>query len=174
MKVHPVSVCLALAAIIALIVGACTITRKHAPGVSIHKTSVEVYPGTKISADDQKALDAVLKNFNKSLYKIGTYDRGRLVKTQGSLADVRINQTLLAEISTASEEGVSYFASQFGDYNYDDVAHAYVHPQQVPTPFPSGWTKLPPPPTTELRNSERLVSRVAPILQKYSHQSALQ
>jgi hypothetical protein len=174
MKTHPISVCLALAAIIALIVAACAINQKHAPGVSIRKTSVEVYPGTKISADDQKALDAVLKNFNKSLYKIRTYDRGRLVKTRGSLADVRIDQKLLAEISMASKEGVSYYASQFGYYNYDNVAHAYVHAQGVPTPFPLEWTKLPPPPTTELRNSERLVSRVAPILQKYSNQPALQ
>jgi hypothetical protein len=174
MKAHPISVGLVLAVSIALIVVACTITQKHAPGVSIHKTSVEVYPGTKISSDDQKALDAVLKNFNKSLYKIRVYDHGKLVKTRGSLADARIDQTLLAEVSKASPEGVPEFALQFGYYNYDNVTKAYVHPQGVPTPFPSGWTKLPPPPTAELLDSERLVSRVAPILRKYSHQSALQ
>ena len=63
-KTHPILKYVALGVSIALVVVACTITQKHAPGVSIHETFVEIYPGTKISSDDQKALDAVLKNFN--------------------------------------------------------------------------------------------------------------
>jgi hypothetical protein len=88
-KKHPVPTYVVLGVIIALIVVACAITQKHGPGVSIHETFVEIYPGTKISSADQKALDAVLKQFSKSLYKIRTYDRGKLVKTQGGSSKAR-------------------------------------------------------------------------------------
>ncbi len=172
MKKHPIWVCAALGVGIALIVVACTITPKHGPGVSIHETYVEIYPGTQISSDDQKALDAILKNFNKSLYKIRTYDRGKLVKTQGSLADARIDQTLIAAVSEASQKGVSHWTLQFGNpppikIGVPNQTHSAVHPRGSPT-LPS-----PVPSTNEYRDSERLVSHVTPILQKYSSQPAL-
>ena len=159
MKTHPISVCLVLAASISLIVVACTITQKHGPGVSIHETSVQIYPGTKISADDQKALDAVLKQFSKSLYKIRTYDRGKLVKTQGSLEDTRIDQTLVADAIIASQKGVSVSTLQ--------ICRFAQWRQQSPSPSPVSGSP------TELEVCKRLVSRVTPILQKYSQQPAL-
>ena len=159
MKTHPISVCLVLAASISLIVVACTITQKHGPGVSIHETSVQIYPGTKISADDQKALDAVLKQFSKSLYKIRTYDRGKLVQTQGSLEDTRIDQTLVADAIIASQKGVSVSTLQ--------ICRFAQWKQQSPTPSPVSGSP------TELEVCKRLVSRVTPILQKYSQQPAL-
>ena len=165
-KTHPILKYVALGVSIALVVVACTITQKHAPGVSIHETFVEIYPGTKISRDDQKALDAVLKNFNKSIYKIRTYDGGKLVKTQGSLADARIDQTLVANAVSASQKGVSHSALEVGlPYyalwrqttqgipNHSQVSHVALWRQTT---------------KSELQDSERLVSRVAPILQKYS------
>src|SRR4029077_19958563 len=109
MKKHPFSVCVVLAVSIALVVVASTMAQKRAAGVAIHETFVGIHPGTKISSDDQKALDAVLKNFDKSLYKIRTYDRGKLVKTQGSLEDARIPEKLVAEVRKASQEGISGF-----------------------------------------------------------------
>jgi hypothetical protein len=164
MKKHPVWVCAALGVSIALIVVACTITQKHGPGVSIHETYVEIYSGTKISSDDQKALDAVLKNFNKSLYKIRTYDRGNLVKTQGSLEDTRIDQMLVADAINASQKGVSLSTLQIGNpYQLN------IRPAHGPAP----WKEQSPSPApvserTKLELSKRLVSRVTPILQKYS------
>jgi hypothetical protein len=173
-KKHPVSVCVVLAVSIALIVVACTITQTHAPGVSINETSVQIYPGTKISSDDQKALDAVLKNFNKSLYQIRTYDRGKLVKTRGSLEDARIDQKLVAEVSKASQKGVSDSTLQLGNpqkftIGWPNQASANVFTSRAssPPPPPSPSTQ-PTPSSTELRVSKRLVSLVTPILQKYS------
>jgi hypothetical protein len=157
-KKHPVSTYVVLGVIIALVVVACAITQKHGPGVSIHETFVEIYPGTKISSADQKALDAVLKQFSKSLYKIRTYDRGKLVKTQGSLEEARIDQTLVADASIASQKGVSVSTLQIGKSGWT---------QQSPSPSPVSGSP------TELEVSKRLVSRVTPILQKYSQQPAL-
>ena len=155
MKTYPISMCLTLAAGIALIVVVTAIAQKPRAGVSIHETSVKIHPGTKISGDDQKKLDDVLKKFDGSLYKIRRYDRGRLVKEQGSLADVRIDQTLLAGTNRAVKEGISEFALQFG------WGFHYVHVGNNPTPSPPpGSTSI----TAQIRG---LRSRVAPILQKY-------
>jgi len=159
-KKHRVPTYVVLGVIIALIVVACAITPKLGPGVSIQKTFVEIYPGTKISNADQKALDAVLKQFSTSLYKIRTYDRGKLVKTQGSLEEARINQTLVADAIIASQKGVSVSTLQIGRFAQ--------WKQQIPTPAPVPGSP------TELEVSKRLVSRVTPILQKYSQQPALQ
>jgi hypothetical protein len=153
-KKHPVSTYVVLGVIIALVVVACAITQKHGPGVSIHETYVEIYPGTKISSADQKALDAVLKNFNKSLYKITTYDRGKLVKTQGSLEDARIDQTLVADAINASQKGVSVSTLQ--------IAHGPA-PWKEQSPSPESVSDR-----TKLELFKRLVNRVTPILQKYS------
>lgn len=155
-KKHPVSTYVVLGVIIALIVVACAITQKHGPGVSIHETFVEIYPGTQISSADQKALDAVLKQFSKSLYKIRTYDRGKLVKTQGSLEDALIDQTLVADANIASQKGVSVSTLRIGRFAQ--------WREQSPTPLSGS--------ATELEISKRLVSRVTPILQKYSQQPA--
>ena len=156
-KKHPVPTYVVLGVIIALIVGACAITQKHGPGVSIHETFVEIYPGTKISSADQKALDAVLKQFSKSLYKIRTYDGGKLVKTQGSLEEARIDQTLVADAINASQKGVSVSTLQ--------VCAQWK--QQGPPILPASGSP------TELEVYKRLVGRVTPILHKYGQQPAL-
>jgi len=159
LKKHRVPTYVVLSVIITLIVVACAITQKHGPGVSIHETFVEIYPGTKISSADQKALDAVLKQFSKSLYKISTYDRGKLVKTQGSLEEGGINPVLFADAIIASPKGVSVSTLQIGRFAQWKM--------QVPTPAPVPGSP------TELEVSKRLVRRVTPILQKYSQQPAL-
>ena len=153
-KKHAVPVYVVLCVIIALIVVACAITPKLGPGVSIQGPFVEIYPGTKISSADQKALDAVLKQFSTSLYQIRTYDRGKLVKTQGSLEEAQIDQTLVAGAIIASQKGVSVSALQICRYA--------AWKQQIPTPSPVSGS------LTQLE----LVSRVTPILQKYSQQPA--
>jgi hypothetical protein len=93
-----------------------------------------------------------LKQFSKSLYKIRTYDRGKLVKTQGSLEEAQIDQMLVAEASIAAQKGVSVSTLQ--------ICRFAQWKTQILTP-------------TELEVSKRLVSRVTPILQKYSQQPAL-
>jgi len=164
MKKQSVRVCAALALSVALIIVACTITPTHGPGVSIHETYVEIYPGTKISSKDQNALDAVLKQFNKSLYRIGTYDQGKLVKTRGSLEDTLIPQRLVAEVTKASQKGVSDLALEIG--RVCAIVYTSKNPVPVSPPPPPPMV---PPSQQELRDSVRLVNKLRPILLKYSH-----
>lgn len=177
MKTHPVSVCLAVAASVALVVAVCAIAQTHAPGMAIQETAVKIHPGTKISSDDQKALDAVLKKYREQLYKIKTYDHGKVVKTQGRLEDARLDQTLVAETNQAALRGVSLIALQIGHEHWPSGAMG--SPEPTNTPFDNspnkqlGPTTPPPPPpnkNTVLNPMEvrGLVRSVAPILQKYS------
>ena len=160
MKKHPFSACVVLAVSIALVVVASTMAQKRVAAVSIHETFVEIHPGTKISSDDQKSLDAVLKQFNKSLYKIRTYDHGKLVKTQGSLEDVRIPQKLVAEVTKASQEGFSDSTLVLGD----PIALNWTSGTKGPTPTPS------PQSTSVQIEAKRLVKAVTPIVGKYTPQ----
>jgi len=159
-KKHAVPTYVMLGVIIALIVVGCAITPLLGPGVSIHEPFVEIYPGTNISSADQKALDAVLKQFSKSLYKIRTYDRGKLVKTQGSLEDVRIPQKLVAEVTKASQEGFSDSTLVLGD----PIALNWTSGTKGPTPTPS------PQSTSVQIEAKRLVKAVTPIVGKYTPQ----
>jgi hypothetical protein len=157
MKKHPIGVCTALGVSITLIIGACTISQKHGPGVYIHNAYIEIYPGTQISSGDQKALNAILKHFDKSLYKIKTYEHGQLVKTQGRLDDVYIDPVLVADVIKASQQGIPNFAEQIGNPNRTHgMAPSTGHAAKMPTPLPP-------------EESERLVRLVTPVLLKYSN-----
>jgi len=161
MKKHLVLLCVVFAVSMSLGVVASAIAQKQRARVSIHETFVQIHPGAKISSDDQKALDAVLKNFNKSLYKIRTYDHGKLVRTQGSLEDARIDQKLVAKANKASQEGISDVALQIGDYG-DPIA--YIYQTHIPTPNSPKTIYI----HSQYLDSKQLATRIAPILQKYS------
>jgi hypothetical protein len=107
-------------------------------------------PGTNISPADQKELNDILRKYDKSLYKIETYEKGRLVKTQGTLSDVILRHTKAAQFAAKSgKSAFSGWALQIGlDIN-----------EQMPTP---------PPMPKHSGNSEELVARVTKILSKYA------
>lgn len=177
MKTHAILLRVVLPAGIALIVVVCAIAQTHNPRMSIQERSIQIHPGTKITSEDQKALDAVLRKHNKSLYKIRTYDRGKVVKEQGTLENARIDQTLVAEANEAALRGVSFIALQIGSEHSAGTTGA--SPLPTNTPFDNSANKQlgpsptppPPPPNTNTVLSpmevQELVSRVAPILQKY-------
>ena len=155
-KTRPPSVWLVLALGSALIVAACSITQTFGPGVAIH-SAVLIYPGTRISSADQKELDAILKEFNKSLYKIETYDHGNLVKTRGLLQETLIDKLLFLESKKIPLSGRSQDTLQIG-------LGCWVACNVSTSKVPSTPMK---PPKQELQNSARLVSRVTPIMLKY-------
>lgn len=164
MKKHLVLLCVVFAVSIALVVVATAIAQQHAAGVSIQETSIQIHPGTKISSDDQKALDAVLRNFNNSLYKIRTYDHGKLVRTQGSLEDARIDQKLVAKANKASQEGISDVALQIGNLG-NPIAYIFQqHIQTTPPPNSRNPIYI----HQQYLDSKQLATRIAPILKKYS------
>jgi hypothetical protein len=109
--------------------------------------------GVQLSDEDWKALDKILKHFDRSLYKIAVVENRQAKSTIGSLQDVYIKREARSAAAKmqAGPHGLVY---QIGfDWN-EFVQH--------PTPTP--------PAKLDRKGSEELVRRVTPILQKYSRQ----
>jgi hypothetical protein len=105
---------------------------EKASKVEIKDNFILVHPGTKLSKADAKALNDVLKTHNKSLYKIETYKDGKVTKTQGTLSDMYLDQTTVADLAQAKSSGQSERAIQL-------VAPA--GPQMRSSPMPAGPQK---------------------------------
>ena len=120
--------------------------------VKITETRIEIHPGAKISESDQKALDDVLKNYDKSLYKIETYTDGKLVKVKGKLSDLLIDKALASEVASAKAHGMTSSTAQLGNT------------------YKTRYTPTPPASRAFTVEKEReLVQAVKPILEKYTN-----
>ena len=151
----------------ALALGACATLGLRPSGVTFHDAYVEIHPGTNISPEDQKALEKILRKYDSSLYKIRRTENGRVI-TGGQLKDVLIENRLLAEVSNAA--GIANSALQIGTQAHPDQT---IHPNHNNHPEQNDH------PTSTLHQNHpqqigyqicvELVSRVTPILRKYSH-----
>lgn len=85
-----------------------------APGhnVVINQEGI-VIPGTEISKADEEAMNRILNKYDKSLYRVDTYENGRLKKAQGKLSDVVTDKQLASEIAAnVKRTGFTQFAVQ--------------------------------------------------------------
>jgi hypothetical protein len=74
-----------------------------------------ILPGTALSKEDQKAMNKILKQYDKSLYRIDKYEKGELKKTHGTLSDVVIGQKLVSDVAeNAKKRGFTQFAIRIG------------------------------------------------------------
>jgi hypothetical protein len=112
-----------------IIFAAAGFAEEKAGKVEIKDEFILVHPGTKLSKADAKALNNVLKTHNKSLYKIETYKDGKVTRTQGTLSDMYLDQTTVAELAQAKSSGQSERAIQLG---------APAGPQKPSSPMPTG------------------------------------
>jgi hypothetical protein len=72
-----------------------------------------VIPGTQISKADQDAMNQILNKYDKSLYRIETYENGKLKKTQGKLTDVVTDKQLASQIAAnVKRTGFTQYAVQ--------------------------------------------------------------
>ena len=103
--------------------------------VEIKDDFVVVHPGTKLSKADTTQLNAVLKQYDKSLYKIKIYKNGKITKTQGTLNDMYIDQKAMADLAQAKTSGQSERAIQMIAPSAGPQKGAAVNPHQgSPTP----------------------------------------
>lgn len=142
--------------------------------VTIQESGILIRPGTQLSEGDQKAMNDILKNYDKSLYKIQTYENGQLKRTQGKLSNMYIDKATASEAAKAmTEKGSSQYVIQIG---FLDKTHQSPTPPQMnaltdkthqsptpPAPSPSDKTHQ-----THGKEAEDLVKRLTPILEKYS------
>jgi len=185
MKIHPSTIKVAFAVAIGLISGVSASAQDKA---RIEKSGI-ILPGTEISREDQKAMNKILKEYDKSLYRINTYEKGQLKRIQGTLSDVIIGKKLVSEIATkARKKGFTQYAIRIGVP--EGVGH---HPSPTPgattgvghgpsptpgmtigvghvspTPGLSTYPHVAPAQTEGGNDSEELVKRLKPIFEKYS------
>ncbi len=118
-----------LTSVTTIIFAAAGFAEEKAGKVEIKDKFILVHPGTKLSKADAKALNDVLKKYNKSLSKIETYKDGKVTRTQGTLSDMYLDQTTVAELAQAKSSGQSERAIQL-------IAPA--GPQKPSSPMPAG------------------------------------
>lgn len=121
--------------------------------VEMKNDFIVVHPGTKLSKADASQLNAVLKQYDKSLYKIEIYKKGKVTKTLGKLNDMYIDQKAVADLTEAKTKGQSERAIQLIAPSAGPQKGAAVNPQTgSPTPGvavnPQMNTPVPVPPKT--------------------------
>jgi len=181
------SLALVVAAAVAFWVSACVFLKEKTPNdtthnVVIRKSSILI-PGTEISKADHDAMNRILRKYDKALYRIQTYENGRLKRTQGKLEDVVTDKTLASDIAiNVKKKGFTQDAMRIGVASESEKSGGTTTPLKSPapstpppTPTPSGPhpSASPGGTTTPLQSqniakSQELVDRLKPILEKYS------
>jgi hypothetical protein len=118
--------------------------------VTFEPHGIVMHPGTKLSKSDEVMLNEILKKYDDRLYRLETYQNGKLIKTQGrlkekELTDVYITQELVSELANAKAAGLSVFTWVFD--TSDKMA-----------------------PLHQLGNEKALIQQLKPVLQKYTKQ----
>ena len=140
-----------------LAMAACATLWAQRGTVTIEKDDIILHPGTKISQADAKALNEVLKKYDKRLYRIDIYRNGQKQKSLGRLRDVYLDRKVVSEV--AAWTGTSDWTVQITIYNAPaHVANYPHHPAQNPPIMPIR-------PNTA---GKELMERLKPILEPYS------
>jgi hypothetical protein len=177
-----------------VVVGACSSMMGNKPKKVVIEDERIFIPGTSVSKADQDSVLAILRHYKRSLYKIQAYKEGNPSgKPHGALPNEIIGAATVAQVaSDAKQNALSGWGIQIGSSSHPTAqqtptpqpggspshpttvpaaipAGSPSHPMTVPAAKPSGSPSHPTtvPPADEATNRE-LVSKVAPILRKYS------
>jgi len=115
---------------------------KKKTGVTIETDEIIMPAGTKLSEDDEKALNDVLQKYDKKLYLVEKFQEGKLMKSVGEL---KIDTQLESEVTKAKAMGITDSTVNF-------------------VPGGGRWGSL------RKEDAEKLVQELKPILEKYSKQ----
>ena len=148
-------------------VGACSSMMGNKPKKVVIEDARIFIPGNAITKDDQDSVSAILKQYRKSLYNVQTFQDGNPSgKPHGALADKIIGEATVAQVaSDAKQNALSGWGIQIGS---STSSHPQTATQPGPTPRPSGSPSHPTKVPADEAASRELVSKVAPILRKYS------
>ena len=157
--------------------------------VTIEKDRILI-PGTNISESDQRAMNAILAQYDKSLYKLKGYVNGKAGKQQGTLNDAAIDKATAARAAKhAKDPHFSGSTLQIGNTANQDISGRTSN-QDIPgrtsnqdkpgTSTNQDWTTKAGATSNQEKVNDRspaphdaskareLVKRLTPILRKYS------
>jgi len=157
--------------------------------VTIEKDRILI-PGTNISESDQRAMNAILAQYDKSLYKLKGYVNGKAGKQQGSLNDAAIDKATAARAAKHAKDPhfsgstlqIGFTANQDiskkpGNTSNQDISGRTSN-QDIPgrtsnqnkpgTTTNQDVVNGPSPTPHDASKARELVKRLTPILRKYS------
>ncbi|MEN3370198.1 MAG: hypothetical protein V7609_2341 [Verrucomicrobiota bacterium] len=137
--------------------------------VTIEKNRILI-PGTNISESDQRAMNAILAQYDKSLYKLKGYVKGKPGKQQGTLKDAAIDKATAARAAIhAKDPQFTGSTLQIGATANQDIA------RKPGSTANQDWTTKPGSSVNQdwtiragSAANQELVKRLTPILRKYS------
>jgi hypothetical protein len=149
--------------------------------VTIEKNRILI-PGTNISENDQRAMNAILAQYDKSLYKLKGYVKGKPGKQQGTLNDAVIDKATAARAAVhAKDPHFTGSTLQIGFTANQDISRKPGNTSNQDVPKKPGSTVnqdiSTKPGSTANQDwttksgsaaSQELVKRLTPILRKYS------
>ena len=114
--------------------------------VTIKEDAIVIHSGTKLSKDDEKALNDVLKKYDKKLYRVDKTKKGKLTK---SIGELKIDTQMESELTKARTAGNSDYVVVFSP--------GPVNPHiPIKTKF------------TQKEDAQKLIQELKPVLEKYS------
>ena len=163
-------------------VGACSSMMGNKPKKVVIEDGRIFIPGTSVSQADQDSVMAILGQYKRSLYKIQTYKDGNPSgKPHGVLSNKIIGEATVAQVaSDAKQNALSGWGIQIGSSTSSHPttttqpgptprpSGSPSHPTTVQSPIPGGSPSHPTKVPADEAASRELVSKVAPILRKYS------
>ncbi len=157
------------------IVACATLVRSKKGGVEIGDYSAVIKPEAKLSGSDYIALNSVLRNSRKSLYKIQTFENGNLTSTQGALDEKYMREGLVSEVAKAAETtqftgsaiqlGFTSSTKPVPQSSPPGGSSTKPAPQSSP-PGGSSTMKSARPPPGEAEQAKELVERLKLILER--------
>jgi hypothetical protein len=181
MRTHLVKSFFILATVSLSLLGATrAIAQDASDPVTIEKDRILI-PGTNISEKDQRSLNGVLAQYDKSLYKITGYVNGKAKKPQGTLASAKIDPATAARAAVHAKD--PHFTGQTVQVTFvsnQSVAHRTSNSGSTTNQSKSGNTSnqskpgntsnqdIPNPVTADASKAQELIKRLTPILRKYT------
>jgi len=150
--------------------------------ITIEKDRILI-SGTKISDKDQRELNAILAHYDKSLYKLKGYDKGKATQSNGTLKDSKIDRATAARAAAhAKDRHFSGSTLQIGFTSNQDISGRTSNQDMAGNTSNqdiSGGTSSQDAtsannqqssanPSRDKSRSRELVKRLTPILRKYT------
>jgi hypothetical protein len=162
-----------MAIVIVWIVVACQTTQDHNVKRVVIENDRIVLNAVTLSQSDEAAFNRILKQYDKSLYRVETYEKGRLTKTRGRLGEMQIqNEVASKAVDAAKQEGFSQYAMQLWGVPHNPTptpgATSGVGHHPTPTPGATWGVGHTTPTPGAATGADEFVQRLKPILEKYA------
>ncbi|PYX28292.1 MAG: hypothetical protein DMG80_16740 [Acidobacteria bacterium] len=141
--------------------------------VTIEKDRILI-PGTKISEKDQRELNAILAHYDKSLYKVKGYDKGKATQSNGALKDSLIDRATASRAAThAKDRHFTGSTLQIGFTSNQDISGRTSNQERSGATSNQDVTsannqQTAANPSRDQSRARELVKRLTPILRKYT------